>query len=480
MPPRALTLAELRVVWAPRLLLVFAGAALLAIQFLLPGNPLSRFVSGAGGSRGVVVAPIQADALAAGVSSVTAAGHATKGLCYEDPVLDACRVWRDKLLRTRRVDLVLVGNELHQQFPLKGYGGIETSVENIASALHRMGIPFWVVTPGRSARPEYPFDVLETQLASNGRHGHANVFVEEAMELMRNRKDLTGAALPIVDRWHGALKSAPDGPGGAAARPLVIWGQSDWSQSFAELSAVTITSHHDGGGPVGHLSGGRWDRHIKHVGHRFLSHDQRNQWVLPDDERNLKRTRVIPHGLPPEDYMTCEDGGYFLWVAGLDWGWEEKGLHIFTALARMRPELQFVAYGVAYRRPDLEERLRILSYELPNFDFRGQLKRGDTHRRVFCEATAFFMPTQPSIGESFGMTVIESLSKGVPVIASTAGAVPEILDVEGRHGYSNQGAACNELYEYEAALNKCVIVGGEGEGGPPPRAPLLLPPTASP
>jgi glycosyltransferase involved in cell wall biosynthesis len=231
---------------------------------------------------------------------------------------------------------------------------------------------------------------------------------------------------------------------------------------------------------VGHLSGGRWDRHIKHVGHRFLSHDQRKQWVLPDDEKNLKRTRVIPHGLPPEDYMLCEDGGYFLWVAGLDWGWEEKGLHIFTALARMRPELQFVAYGVAYRRPDLEERLRILSYELPNFDFRGQLKRGVTHRKVFCEATAFFMPTQPSIGESFGMTVIESLSKGVPVIASTAGAVPEILDVEGRHGYSNQGAACNELYEYEAALNKCVIVGGEGEGGPPPRAPLLLPPTASP
>jgi glycosyltransferase involved in cell wall biosynthesis len=414
-------------------------------------------------------------------------------------------VWRDKLLRRRRVDLVLVGNELHQQFPLKGYGGIETSVENIASALHRMGIPFWVVTPGRSTRPEYPFDVLETQLASNGRHGHANTFVEEALDLMKNRKDLTGAALPTVDRWHTALKSAPDGPGGARERPLVIWGQSDWSQSFADLSVVTITSHHDGGGPVGHLSGGRWDRHIKHVGHRFLSHDQRNQWVLPDDEKNLKRTRVIPHGLPPEDYMLCEDGGYFLWVAGLDWGWEEKGLHIFTALARMRPELQFVAYGVAYRRPDLEERLRILSYELPNFDFRGQLKRGVTHRKVFCEATAFFMPTQPSIGaslpppppppppkailrpqvaysplplpgESFGMTVIESLSKGVPVIASTAGAVPEILDVEGRHGFSNQGAACNELYEYEAALNKCVVCVPAFH---PPPAPFHPPPPLS-
>ena len=51
------------------------------------------------------------------------------------------------------------------------------------------------------------------------------------------------------------------------------------------------------------------------------------------------------------------------------------------------------------------------------------------------------------------MTVIESLSKGVPVIASTAGAVPEILDVPGRHGTSPYGAACDTMEEYEAALN---------------------------
>ena len=51
------------------------------------------------------------------------------------------------------------------------------------------------------------------------------------------------------------------------------------------------------------------------------------------------------------------------------------------------------------------------------------------------------------------MTVIESLSKGVPVIASTAGAVPEILAVPGRHGTSPYGAACDTMEEYEAALN---------------------------
>ena len=55
------------------------------------------------------------------------------------------------------------------------------------------------------------------------------------------------------------------------------------------------------------------------------------------------------------------------------------------------------------------------------------------------------------------MTVIESLSKGVPVIASTAGAVPEILDVPGRHGTSPYGAACNTMEEYEAALNASLL-----------------------
>ena len=172
--------------------------------------------------------------------------------------------------------------------------------------------------------------------------------------------------------------------------------------------------------------------------------------------RNLPRTRIVPHGLPPEDFDICPDGGYFLWVAGLDWGWKEKGLDIFTDLARAHPELKFVAYGMAVKRHDISAALTAISLELKNFEFRGELKRGPEHRRTFCEATAFFMPTHFSIGESFGMTVIESLSKGVPVIASTSGAVPEILDVRGRLGYSAYGAACDTLAEYDAALLKFV------------------------
>jgi glycosyltransferase involved in cell wall biosynthesis len=144
-----------------------------------------------------------------------------------------------------------------------------------------------------------------------------------------------------------------------------------------------------------------------------------------------------------------------LWVAAFYWGWEAKGLHIFVEMARRHPELHFVVYGPGAKSgiaADVEARLRGHVAQLGNLEYRGALLRGEEHATAFCGATAFFMPTQPTIGESFGLTVIEALSKGVPVITSTAGAPPEILEVPGRHGVSPYGAACATIDEYEAAL----------------------------
>ena len=45
--------------------------------------------------------------------------------------------------------------------------------------------------------------------------------------------------------------------------------------------------------------------------------------------------------------MMCPDEGYFLWVAAFDWGWKEKGIHIFLEMAKARPAYKFVAYGAA-------------------------------------------------------------------------------------------------------------------------------------
>jgi glycosyltransferase involved in cell wall biosynthesis len=108
----------------------------------------------------------------------------------------------------------------------------------------------------------------------------------------------------------------------------------------------------------------------------------------------------------------------------------------------MRPQHAFVAYGAG--DDGIANRLREEARRLPNFRFGGPLLRGENHTLAFCHAAAFFMPTHASLGESFGLTIIESLSKGVPVIASTSGSVPELLDVPGpsRAGTSLFGTTC--------------------------------------
>lgn len=202
---------------------------------------------------------------------IKSSSNFTAKFCSENPRLKACKRWHlDPEVHLLNLEICLVGNELYQQFPLIGYGGIETSVENIAWALHRMGIPFFVVTPGRTDPPPYPFPVYETAIAPNGRGGMVAQFVEQSRSLMEQRM-------------------------GESNKPIAIWGQSVWSQDFADLAVLEITSHHDGGGPISN-----WDRKIGNVRHRFLSYDQRSYWIKPEEVSRgawfvcLGQPRIVP------------------------------------------------------------------------------------------------------------------------------------------------------------------------------------------
>jgi hypothetical protein len=94
----------------------------------------------------------------------------TKKKEYRDTctgVYPACTSWLQSL--QDNVVLVLVGNELYQQLPTVGYGGIETSVDNIASALHQMKIPFIGLVPKRKLVQDLGFRILETEIFANGK-----------------------------------------------------------------------------------------------------------------------------------------------------------------------------------------------------------------------------------------------------------------------------------------------------------------------
>ena len=69
---------------------------------------------------------------------------------------------------TSELELLLVGNNFEQQFPLLGYGGIEAHVEAVASALYNTKVRFRVIVPRIVNRQnhKYPFEILETPTAA--------------------------------------------------------------------------------------------------------------------------------------------------------------------------------------------------------------------------------------------------------------------------------------------------------------------------
>jgi glycosyltransferase involved in cell wall biosynthesis len=64
-------------------------------------------------------------------------------------------------------------------------------------------------------------------------------------------------------------------------------------------------------------------------------------------------------------------------------------------------------------------------HKCSNFQYNGQLNKGEDHRRIFSEAKGFLMPTR--LPEALGRTIIESFSKGTPVIGSYNGSLDELI-----------------------------------------------------
>lgn len=322
--------------------------------------------------------------------------------------------------------IALVGNNGGTHFPTRDYGGIEISVEHAAWGLHSAGVPFFVVVPadhssGGQAHEcrtgDYPFEIVVAD-------GYGHRFSDAAFVALAARRD-------DYD---------------------VIWAQSHWAGwGFAGLGKPLIVTLHDS--TERHDN---WIVPVPFVRTRFVSEAQRDAFVKGSSERNA--TFAVHHGLP-EDEFSCPEpstsgGGYHLFVAGLHWQamGGKKGLGMFVDLARAHPAEQFRAYG-AGNFPAVVAWLREKEEELPNFSFGGALARGEEHRRAFCEAATFVMPTQ--IPEAFGLTVIEALSKGTPVVASDRGALPEILHPalpDGAGSETRLGIATGSLEAMSAAL----------------------------
>lgn len=118
---------------------------------------------------------------------------------------------------------------------------------------------------------------------------------------------------------------------------------------------------------------------------------------------------------------------FILYVGGLDWRKNVKSA--IAAFAQLPPELRaqysFVLAGDHPKSAlwEEEERWRDLKLPLQDFVAIGHV----TDRQLVALYKEADLVIQPSLLEGFGLTALEAMTCGTPVIASNTGALPEVI-----------------------------------------------------
>lgn len=110
-----------------------------------------------------------------------------------------------------------------------------------------------------------------------------------------------------------------------------------------------------------------------------------------------------------------------------------KGLNILAgALGKLaNPNWRLLAVGDGSERQSFEQQLREQGL-LDRVEFRGAISY-DAVPAIFQQLDMLVMPTQTTsrIREQFGRVLVEAMASGVPVIGSTSGAIPEVVEKAG-------------------------------------------------
>jgi len=154
--------------------------------------------------------------------------------------------------------------------------------------------------------------------------------------------------------------------------------------------------------------------------------------------------RFVWNGIDPADFIYSETkDNYFLFVVAGDVHKARfrKGLDVAFWIAKQTGIRLVVAGGTDNPRDNAEF---VTFCKENDADFKG-LIHGEQKAELFTAAKALLFPTQ--MNEAFGLPVAEALMSGTPVIASTNGAMSELLDRGG-------GFVCADESEYlNAAAN---------------------------
>lgn len=137
------------------------------------------------------------------------------------------------------------------------------------------------------------------------------------------------------------------------------------------------------------------------------------------------RIVVKPNFVYPDPGTGKHDGGYVLFVGRLS---PEKGIKTLLQAWLFLRDVPLRIVGDGELRNSVEQ--FVARNQLSNISIEGQLSRKQVFERMH---HAILLVVPSDVPETFGMTVVESFSSGLPVIATPMGALTELID-DGRTG----------------------------------------------
>jgi glycosyltransferase involved in cell wall biosynthesis len=154
------------------------------------------------------------------------------------------------------------------------------------------------------------------------------------------------------------------------------------------------------------------------VGSKWTRADLVERYEIPE-----QKVVVTPYGVDPAfgmDGPTRDGGSYMLFVGGLQP--RKDPTTAVDALAKLDPHLRLVFAGPALRKSrELVDHVRELRLS-SRVEFTGYVRKSEL-AALYRGAACLVLP---SLYEGFGLPILEAMASGTPVVATTAGALPEV------------------------------------------------------
>jgi glycosyltransferase involved in cell wall biosynthesis len=167
----------------------------------------------------------------------------------------------------------------------------------------------------------------------------------------------------------------------------------------------------------------------------FLPVTERARRMLLLEGAAPERCVVAPPGVDGARFRTTEPPESHLVLSAGRLVWEKGHQDVLRALAWLRRDGQDVRGMVVGRGPE-ERRLREHARELGlegAVEWRASVACTDMPA-VFAAASCFVLASLPTPvwEEQFGMVLAEAAASGLPIVAASSGAIPEVLQGNGR------------------------------------------------